>query len=553
MLKKIILLLLIISVTFAEDNATQKNKNIKAMIKQREKIILQKKKEELLNEQIVLKKEMHQENIWTKIYSNYKTYLELKNEYKDIERDIKRLESKRRLTSKQDKQLDALKIKEKTLKGKLELLVEYEDDPFSKLLKHDEFEDIPIIGNPIAVLGAISYQKKLTINQEEYKYKYDSLTQIVVKLMGEKEILTQLSKIDDNEIYKTELKEINSQLDVFNPLLEIFTTTKKIYDKKIDEIKLNLSNEIKREVQKTLLTLSILIAFIIFLFILKFITRKYIKDDDRTYRVNKALNMTFITILLLTLLFTYIENVSYLVTVLGFASAGIAIAMKDWFMSIMGWLVLIMGGSMKIGDRVKFVRGNIQYVGDIVDISLLRMTLQEDITLTTYNINRRAGRFIFIPNNFIFTDMIANYSHSSLKTVWDGIDFVVTFDSDINKTISIVTEVTKKYSKGYTDITRKQLNGLRTEYSLKNTNVEPRIFSFFDTYGVKISSWYMTNSYATLKLRSTISMEIMERIKDEKNISMAFPTQTVYIDKNVKTSSTIDTKNKEYIKEENIE
>ena len=553
MLKKIILLLLIISVTFAEDNATQKNKNIKAMIKQREKIILQKKKEELLNEQIVLKKEMHQENIWTKIYSNYKTYLELKNEYKDTERDIKRLESKRRLTSKQDKQLDALKIKEKTLKGKLELLVEYEDDPFSKLLKHDEFEDIPIIGNPIAVLGAISYQKKLTINQEEYKYKYDSLTQIVVKLMGEKEILTQLSKIDDNEIYKTELKEINSQLDVFNPLLEIFTTTKKIYDKKIDEIKLNLSNEIKREVQKTLLTLSILIAFIIFLFILKFITRKYIKDDDRTYRVNKALNMTFITILLLTLLFTYIENVSYLVTVLGFASAGIAIAMKDWFMSIMGWLVLIMGGSMKIGDRVKFVRGNIQYVGDIVDISLLRMTLQEDITLTTYNINRRAGRFIFIPNNFIFTDMIANYSHSSLKTVWDGIDFVVTFDSDINKTISIVTEVTKKYSKGYTDITRKQLNGLRTEYSLKNTNVEPRIFSFFDTYGVKISSWYMTNSYATLKLRSTISMEIMERIKDEKNISMAFPTQTVYIDKNVKTSSTIDTKNKEYIKEENIE
>lgn len=553
MLKKIILLLLIITVTFAENNISQNKKNTEELIKQQEKIIIQEKKEELLNEQTVLKEEMTQENIWTKIYSNYKTYLELKNEYKDTEKGIKRLKNRKRLTSKQDKQFDVLKTKEKTLRGKLDLLVEYENDPFAKLLKHDEFEDIPIIGNPIAVLGAISYQKKLTINQEEYKSRYESLTQIVVKLMGEKEIITQLSNIDDNELYKIELKDIQNQLNVFNPLLEIFETTKKIYDKKIDEIKLNLSNEIKREIQKAFFTIFILIFFIIFLFILKFITKKYIKDDDRTYRVNKALNMTFITILLLTILFTYIENVSYLVTVLGFASAGIAIAMKDWFMSIMGWLVLIMGGSIKIGDRVKFVRGNVEYVGDIVDISLLRMTLQEDITLTTYNVNRRAGRFIFVPNNFIFTDMIANYSHSSLKTVWDGIDFVVTFDSDINRTISIATEVTKKYSKGYTDITRKQLNGLRTEYSLKNTNVEPRIFSFFDTYGVKISSWYMTNSYATLKLRSTISMEIMDRIKEEKNISMAFPTQTVYIDKNVKTSSSIDRKNKEYIKERNIE
>jgi len=554
MLKKIILLLLIITVIFADDNSTQKEKNLKELIKQQEKIIIQEKKEELLNEQLVLKEEMTQENIWTKIYSNYKTYLELKDEYKSVERGIKRLESRKKLTAKQDRQLEQLKTKEKTLKGKLELLVEYEEDPFSKLLKHEELEDIPIIGNPIAVLGAISYQKKLTINQEEYNYRYESLTEIVVKLMGEKEILTQLSKIDDSEIYKKELKEINNQLDVFNPLLDIFETTKKIYDKKIDEIKINLSNEIKREIQKALFTLFILIFFIIFLFILKFITKKYIKDDDRTYRVNKALNMTFITILLLTVLFTYIENVSYLVTVLGFASAGIAIAMKDWFMSIMGWFVLIMGGSIKIGDRVKFVREGIAYVGDVVDISMLRMTIQEDITLTTYNVNRRAGRFIFIPNNFIFTDMVANYSHSGLKTVWDGIDFVVTFDSDINKAISIAQDVTKKYSKGYTDITRKQLNKLRSEYSLKNTNVEPRIFAYFDTYGVKISAWYMTNSYATLKLRSTISMEILDLIKREHNISMAFPTQSIFIDKDVRGSTCINTKgNSEYLKENSSE
>ncbi len=93
--------------------------------------------------------------------------------------------------------------------------------------------------------------------------------------------------------------------------------------------------------------------------------------------------------------------------------------------------------------------------------------------------------------------MIANYSHSGLKTVWDGIDFIVTFDSNHQKASNIAKEVVKKYSKGYTDITRRQLNKLRSNYHLKNTNVEPRVFTFFDNYGIRVSAWYTTNAFAT--------------------------------------------------------
>jgi small-conductance mechanosensitive channel len=257
-------------------------------------------------------------------------------------------------------------------------------------------------------------------------------------------------------------------------------------------------------------------------------------DNERFYTINKALNITFFTLLIFTLLFAYIENVSYLVTILGFASAGIAIAMKDWFMSIMGWFVIVIGGAVHVGDRVKFVRNGMEYLGDVIDISMLRMTIQEDISLTTYMHNRRAGRIIFVPNNFIFTDMVANYTHAGLKTVWDGIDFTITFDSNAQRAAQIAKEVTKKYSKGYTEITRKQLNKLRSQYSVKNTNVEPRIYTFIEPNGVRISAWYHTNAYATLTLRSTISMEILEKIQAEDSITMAYPTQSIYINKDVR-------------------
>jgi small-conductance mechanosensitive channel len=74
------------------------------------------------------------------------------------------------------------------------------------------------------------------------------------------------------------------------------------------------------------------------------------------------------------LLFSYIDNVSYLVTILGFASAGIAIALKDWFMSIFGWLVIVTSGFIQVGDRIRVTKGEVETVGDVLDISLFKST-----------------------------------------------------------------------------------------------------------------------------------------------------------------------------------
>ena len=123
---------------------------------------------------------------------------------------------------------------------------------------------------------------------------------------------------------------------------------------------------------------------------------------------NKIITFGNFSLGLLIIFFNYIENAGNMLTILGFASAGIAIAMKDWFMSILGWLVIVFGGSIHVGDRIRVDMDGMKYVGDVMDISLLRMTVLEDITLTTILDNRRAGRIMFVPNNYIFTRMIAN-------------------------------------------------------------------------------------------------------------------------------------------------
>ena len=524
---KIFLIISLITIVHAttEDNNTEtiqtdhnKNHDVQSLLLQKETI----------------NKELTENNIWSKIYSNYHTYQELDKQQKRLQKKITLQEKKQTRNKEEEIELETVKSRQKTLSGKLLLLKEYANDPFKKFLTPPSIDSVPNVVNPFAIIGALSFREKLRSDQQEYNNRYESLKNIVTKYKEKETILFDLLVEDpDNEEYLSVLQDTQEQIKTYNPVLEIFNTTESVYTKKIDEIELNLKHEIKREMQKASFIGGIILFLFLLLFAIKYFVRKYMSDNERFYTINKALNISFVALLLLILLFGYIENVSYLVTILGFASAGIAIAMKDWFMSLMGWFTIVLGGSVHVGDRVKFQRDGIEYIGDIVDISMLRMTLHEDVTLTSYMHNRRAGRIIFIPNNFIFTDMIANYSHAGLKTVWDGIDFMITFDSDLQKAASIAKEVTRKYSKGYTDITRKQLNKLRSKYSIRNTNVEPRILTFIEPYGMKISAWYLTNSFATLTLRSTISAEIIKRIQEEKGITLAFPTQSIYVDKNV--------------------
>ena len=310
-------------------------------------------------------------------------------------------------------------------------------------------------------------------------------------------------------------------------VLEIVSTTQEVYTRKIEQVILENKDQISLQFQQ-MLTMSIIIFSLFAIsFLIKLTLKKYFSQNESYYMTNKVINFMLVFLIVMIIMFSYIDNVSYLITILGFASAGIAIALKDWFMSIFGWMVIVTSGSIQVGDRIKVTRGGVEAVGDVLDISLFKITIREDITYTSYKVNRRTGRIFFIPNNYIFSEMIANYTHSGLRTVWDGIDITITYGSNYKKAQHIAKEILKHYSKGYTDITRKQLSKMRNKYSLRATGVEPRVYTFVEPYGIVISAWYLTNSYSALVLRSTMSPEILEAFMKEDDIEIAYPTQTI--------------------------
>jgi small-conductance mechanosensitive channel len=473
--------------------------------------------------------EIPSDNVWIKNYSSYLTSLEVRKNLEEIKNQIFTL-SRENKYGKNFDELSSLRSKENILASQMTQFKGKESGSFAELLTPPDISELPSINNPLDIFTGYSFIKQINNNYDEYIKQKESLANVVAVLEKKTVIYENLLALQDDNVTKNNFEELKKQLDRFSVALDTINITQSVYKKHIELIEININKKIEEQIYKLVKIGIIIVILFLILFLLKLIIKKYIKDNERFYTANKIITFVNFTLIILIIFFNYIENVGYLVTILGFASAGIAIAMKDWFMSILGWLVIVFGGSIHVGDRIRVDMDGMVYLGDVMDISLLRITLLEDITLASVMQNRRAGRIIFIPNNYVFTRMIANYTHNSLKTVWDGIDIVVTFDSNHKKALHICKEITRKYSKGYTDITRKQLNKLRNHYSLKNTNVEPRIFSFIAPNGVVISSWYLTNAYGTLTLRSTISLEIVEEFNKADDIMIAYPTQSLHVE-----------------------
>ena len=466
------------------------------------------------------------DNLWIKRYNNYLTYRKIEAELEQLKVDVKKYRTWR---SKEYKELSyQLQNKIKIKENELSLISEYKDSPIGALITPKDIEKAPKITNPFNIVEALSYVQNLDEAVTTYKSTNSELTELLKVLSEKARIYRNINELEKNiSGYSDELKMIDRELKDFSMVLDIVSTTSEVYAKKIDQIKQEVHENIAQEIERSVKLLFLILILFGLSVVVKILLKKYITEDDNHYTSNKLVNFILILFIVFILIFSYIDNASYLVTVLGFASAGIAIALKDWFMSIFGWFAIMTNGSIRVGDRIKVQRNEIEVVGDVLDISLFKIAVREDVTYTTYTNVRRAGRVFFIPNSYIFTDLISNYTYDGLRTVWDGVDITLTFDSNHEKAMEIATEIATRNARGFTELTKKRLSKLKTKYVLRSTNPEPRIFACAEKYGVVITTWYYANSYGTLPLRTKISLELVEAFNAADDITIAYPTQTV--------------------------
>jgi small-conductance mechanosensitive channel len=107
-----------------------------------------------------------------------------------------------------------------------------------------------------------------------------------------------------------------------------------------------------------LIRLAILAAVIAFLIgaaeASRRVTSRHIHDSNSRRMILIAQRVLFWLILVLIVLFAFAFNLSSLAAFLGLVSAGIAVALQNVILAVVGYFLLIGKLRMRIGDRVRF-------------------------------------------------------------------------------------------------------------------------------------------------------------------------------------------------------
>ena len=132
-----------------------------------------------------------------------------------------------------------------------------------------------------------------------------------------------------------------------------------------------------KEFRSLIIRLIVLGASLLLIFlgslVWKWLTNRYVTDIRRRGQVMAARRLVLGLLIVIVLMVNFSDELGSAATVVGFAAAGIAVALQNVILSIAGYFFLIGRFGIKAGDRVQI--GGV--TGDVIDIGLVKLSLME--------------------------------------------------------------------------------------------------------------------------------------------------------------------------------
>ena len=269
--------------------------------------------------------------------------------------------------------------------------------------------------------------------------------------------------------------------------------------------------------------LSILIILVLFLLkkvIQWFVFKKVVSVETR-YFLAKVFTYIEVGLIVLILVKIWFEGLKPLATYFGLVSAGIAIALKDPFTDMAGWIFILLKKPFSIGDRVQI--GKLK--GDIVDIRVFQFSIVE--IGEWIGAEQSTGRIVNIPNSYVFKEPLANYT-KGFRFVWNEIPVLITFESNWKKAKEILFNIAKDCDRGVSQIAEEELKRATLKYYIHYSVLTPTVYTKVEDSGILLTIRYLCDPRKKRVTENDIWEMILERFEKEDDIDFAYPTIRYY-------------------------
>ncbi len=249
------------------------------------------------------------------------------------------------------------------------------------------------------------------------------------------------------------------------------------------------------------------------------ILKRTIKDLRWRHKSRKFLYYLGIFVLVFVLIFIWSDFTGQLALVLSVIGAGLAIAFQQPLVSIVGWLYIVANRPFAEGDRIEL--GGV--AGDIIDIGLLKTVLLEIKTPGAGQSSQSTGRLVDLPNSFIFSQTLFNYTRG-FSYLWSEYPITVTMESDWERAHQLLLEIARHHTAQYETEARSQIEKMSEHYLIEYGMLSPTVYVIIQSSGVELTLRYLSPVRQVRMIRDEISRDILKRFADEPRVELAYPT-----------------------------
>ena len=260
-----------------------------------------------------------------------------------------------------------------------------------------------------------------------------------------------------------------------------------------------------------LVKLGIWISIIIFIIgLIRKTLKKRIENITVRYKAQKGVEIIgYVLIVLLILIAVTVDSVKDYTVIIGLFTAGITFTLQELILSIAGSFYIFFVRVYKPGDRIEI--NNIK--GDVIDIDSIYTTIMEMgewVSSDNYS-----GRIVKISNAFVFKGPIKNYS-MDFPFVWDELNILVTYESDIPLAKKLVMESAEKLLSEYSQNSKSKWEEMVERYYIENATLEPTLAMSLTDNWVQLNLRYITDYKLRRKTKQDLFQEIVLAVLETK-------------------------------------
>jgi len=268
---------------------------------------------------------------------------------------------------------------------------------------------------------------------------------------------------------------------------------------------------------------SVIIIFILWIIkkIFNRIIHRNVKNAKTTYQWNKTFSYIIALLGFLLVGRIWFKGAGSILTIIGLLSAGIAIALKDVFVNLAGFIFIMWRQPLEVGHRIQIG----EVAGDVVDIRPFQFTILE--IGNWVDADQSTGRMIHIPNGKIFTENLANY-HFGFEYIWHEIPVLLTFESNWQKAREILNKIAMDYRKNIPAEVEKQIKAAARKYLIIYNKLTPIVYLDVKDCGVLLTIRYLVEPRQRRSVEEKFWEKILTEFGKNEDIDFAYPTTRIY-------------------------